>query len=452
MKTRYNKSLSGLLLAAGIALSPVQAADSQPDPALLAKGAYLARAADCNACHRGTAPGSPDYSGGLAIATPMGDIIATNITPSMRSGIGHYSEADFKRAVTQGIRPNGERLYPAMPYPAYQGINDADIHALYIWFMHGVAPSDAQPAPTRLAFPWSVRTLLRLWNPLNARLAPVPDSVNTPALQRGYYLTEVLGHCSACHSPRNAMMGESMSQRYSGGSQGGWHAPNITADPVSGIGNWSDMELMQYLKTGNLPGKATAAGGMAEAIDHSLRYLTDDDLRAVVAYLRQIPAVRNSADTTQAWAHSPEPQTREADKTGEALYQSACAACHRSNGEGAYQAVFPSLTANSTTGSPTPDNLIMVILDGVKREGTFAPASMPGFRDALNDEQIAALTNYVAHRFGNPTLQVSASDVATQREGGTKPWFITLLPWLGGLAAVLVIMLIVRLARRRKGV
>ncbi len=452
MKKRYNKSLSGLLLAVGIAASPLQAADSPPDPALLAKGAYLARAADCNACHRGAAPGSADYSGGLAIATPMGEIIATNITPSTRAGIGHYSEADFKRAVTQGIRANGERLYPAMPYSAYQGISDADIHALYVWFIHGVAPSDAQPAPTHLAFPWSVRPLLRLWNTLNATLPPVPDSVNTPQLQRGYYLTEVLGHCSACHSPRNVMMGESMNQRYSGGTQGGWRAPNITADPVSGIGAWNDTELMQYLKTGNLPGKATAAGGMAEVIDHSLRYLTDDDLSAMVAYLRQIPAVRDSADTMPAWTHPPEPKVREADKTGEALYQSACAACHRSNGEGAYQAVFPSLTANSTTGNAAPDNLIMVILDGVQREGQFATASMPGFRDALNDEQIAALTNYVAHRFGNPGVQVSASDVATQRDGGARPWFIALLPWLSGFAGVLVIVLMVRLARRRKGV
>ncbi len=452
MKRHYTKNLRALLLATGLAVSPVQASNPPPDPALLAKGAYLARAADCNACHRGATAGSPDYSGGIAIATPMGNIIATNITPSTRAGIGSYTEADFKRAVTQGIRPNGERLYPAMPYSAYQGINDADIHALYVWFMHGVAPSDAQPEQTRLGFPWSVRALLRLWNPLNARLPPVPDNVNTPQLQRGYYLTEVLGHCSACHSPRNAMMGESMSQRYSGATLGGWRAPNITSDLVSGIGAWKDVELMQYLKTGNLPGKTTAAGGMAEAIDNSLRYLTDDDLSAVVAYLRQIPAVRDSAETTQAWSHPPEPQVRAADKAGEALYQSACAACHRSQGEGAYHAVFPSLTANSTTGSHTPDNLIMVILDGVERDGKFAPATMPGFRAALNDEQIAQLTNYVAHRFGNPAIQVSASDVATQRDGGTTPWLIRLVPWLSVPAAALVIWLLVRLARRRKGV
>lgn len=425
-----------------------------PDPALLAQGAYLARAADCNACHRGAAPGSPDYSGGLAITTPLGKIIATNITPSKRFGIGNYSEADFKRALKEGVRPDGVHLYPAMPYSAYQGISDADIHALYAWFMHGVAPAEVQPEQTRLGFPWSVRALMALWNPLNAKLPPPPDASASPKLHRGYYLTEVLGHCSACHSPRNVMMGERMSQRYSGGTLGGWRAPNITDDPVSGIGAWRDDQLLQYLKTGNLPGKATAAGGMAEAIDHSLRYLTDNDLNAMIAWLRQIPPVHDSADTMPPWTYRTRSPVRDEDKAGEALYQSACAACHRGDGEGAYHTVFPSLTTNSTTGSPTPDNLIMVILDGVARERTFAPVGMPGFRDALNDEQIAQLTNYVAHRFGNPEIQVDARDVALQRDGGAKPLLLVWLPWVSGLVGVVIILLLVllmRRARRRKG-
>lgn len=385
----------------------------------------------------------------------MGDIIATNITPSRRYGIGHYSEADFKRAVTQGVRPDGSHLYPAMPYSAYQGISDADIRALYAWFMHGVSPVDVPTAQTHLDFPWSLRGLMGVWNPLNARLPPVPEGVTTPQLARGYYLTEVLGHCSACHSPRNVMMGERMSQRYSGGTQGGWHAPNITSHPVSGIGGWSDAELVQYLKTGNQPGKASTAGGMAEVIDNSLRHLSDDDVKAIVAYLRLLPPVHNTSASIAAWAHAPKTDLREADKAGEALYQSACAACHRSAGEGAWHTVFPALTANSATGRSTPDNLIMVILDGVKREGKFAPATMPGFRDALNDEQIAQLTNYVAHRFGNPQINVSARDVAIQRDNGAKPWLVTLLPWAAVLAVVLVILpivLMVRRARRRKGV
>lgn len=385
----------------------------------------------------------------------MGDIIATNITPSRHFGIGNYSEADFKRALTQGQRPDGEYLYPAMPYSAYQGISDEDIHALYVWFMHGVAPAESQPAQTRLSFPWSIRTLMGLWNPLNASLPPRPEGVNTPQLERGYYLTEVLGHCSACHSPRNMMMGERMSARYSGGIQGGWQAPNITADPISGIGEWSDTELAQYLRTGNQPGKASTAGGMAEVIDNSLRYLTDDDLNAIVAYLRKLTPVRNASDKAAAWTHAPKEQVSPADKTGEALYQSACAACHRSAGEGAYHAVFPSLTANSATGRSSPDNLIMVILDGVKREGEYAPSTMPGFRDALNDDQIADLTNYVAHRFGNPAIQVTERDVAVQRNGGARPWIVTLMPWGLVLAAVLVILpiaLLVRRSRHRKGV
>ncbi|MFV0548756.1 MAG: c-type cytochrome [Limnobaculum xujianqingii] len=453
-KQKRNLTLLLLIGALGMMAFPSHSSTSPDDPALLARGAYLARAADCNACHRGVAPGSADYSGGLAISTPMGNIIATNITPSEQYGIGRYSEEQFKRAVTEGIRADGTHLYPAMPYSAYQGISDADIHALYIWFQQSVPASDSPPPETSLSFPWSVRGLMAIWNPLNAELPESVASQKNPQTERGYYLTEVLGHCSACHSPRNIMMGEDMGQRFSGGDIGGWHAPNITADPVSGIGGWSDSDLSHYLKSGNLPGKGTAAGGMAEAVDHSLRYLSDSDISAMIAYLRQIPAIRNSDDLTPAWQHNQKPQTAgKIDHEAELLYQQACAACHRSDGEGAYNNTFPSLNANTTTGSTRSNNLVKVILDGVQREGAKSGGNMPAFGEVLSDQQVALLSNYVAHRFGNPSSQVSASDVATLRAGGEKPLIVRLLPVFYGIAAVVIILLVALFLRRsrRKG-
>lgn len=453
-KQKTNLALLLLIGALGIISLPSHSSTSSDDPALLARGAYLAKAADCNACHRGVAPGSADYSGGLAIATPMGNIIATNITPSEQYGIGGYSEEQFKRAVTEGVRADGTHLYPAMPYSAYKGISDEDIHALYIWFQQSVPASDNSPPETSLSFPWSIRGLMAIWNPLNADLPKSVVSKNNPQIERGYYLTEVLGHCSACHSPRNFMMGEDMGQRFSGGNVDGWHAPNITADPVSGIGGWSDTDLFRYLKSGNLPGKGTAAGGMAEAVDHSLRYLSDADINAMIAYLRQIPAIRNPGDLIPAWQHNQTSQSAEnINHEAALLYQQACAACHRSDGEGAYNNTFPSLTANTTTGSTRSNNLVKVILDGVQREGKESDSSMPAFGEALTDQQVALLTNYVAYRFGNPSSQISASDVATLRAGGEKPLIVRLLPVFYGVAAIVISLLIALFIRRsrRKG-
>lgn len=445
------KNIKWLALGTVIFAAQAMADNVLPDPALLAKGAYVAKAADCNACHRGASHGAPEYSGGFPLATPMGNIIGTNITPSKTHGIGNYTEEEFKKALTQGIRPDGTQLYPAMPYTAYQGMKDEDIHALWLWLQHGVEAVDKPVAQTALSFPWSVRPLIALWDIVNNTLPQPVVPLSTPELERGYYLVEVLGHCSACHSPRNFMLGEGSGQRFSGGKQGGWHAPNITSDPVSGVGGWRDAELIQYLKTGNVPGKGTASGGMAEAIEHSLQYLSDEDLKAIVAWLRQIPPVRDPNEKQAAWKYSARTGVYAKDVSAQSLYERACASCHRSDGQGAYNNTFPSLSHNSTTGSTSPENLVMVILDGVQRQGAYVATEMPGFRDTLSDEQIAQLTNYVAQRFGNPDMHITADFVGIQRAGGEQPALIRFTPWIAGIILIgFVAAMVFRIRRKRR--
>lgn len=416
---------------------------------LLARGQYLAQAADCSACHRAPEPGGSDYGGGSAIATPFGIIYAPNITPSVKYGIGQYDETDFKRALTEGVRRDGSHLYPAMPYSAYRGMTETDIHALYVWFHTGVAPEHRPTPQTALPFPLSVRGLMALWNPLNANLPDPVTPLSTPQLQRGYYLVEVLGHCSACHSPRNLMMGEKQAQRFSGAMLSGWLAPNITADPLSGIGGWDDTELITYLRYGQVAGKGSASGGMAEAIDHSLRHLTHADLQSMVAYLRKIPAVKETGVTTPAWRYSGA-SSSVSDSPGKALYQASCATCHREDGRGAYDGSFPGLRHNTTTGGQHPANLVMVILDGVIRHNGSGSISMPGFRETLNDQEIAALATYVVQQFGNPEQSVSADFVASQRKAGNPAPWIAALPWITGIVLLVFICLLIMVIRRRR--
>lgn len=411
------------------------------DRATMLRGEYLATAADCNACHRSPQPGGPDYAGGLPLASPMGEIIGPNITPAVKYGIGQYSEADFKRALVDGVRRDGSYLYPAMPYTAYRGMTESDLHALYVYFMNGVAPVEQPVTATKLAFPFSVRQTMWFWNMLYREQPQPVTALNSDALKNGYYLVDVLGHCSVCHSPRNFLMAEDSDQRFTGGSLGGWFAPNITQDKISGLGGWSDAELTQYLKTGHVQGKGAAAGGMGEAVEYSLSSMSDKDLQDMVTYLRQIPPVRNAAEERAAWQHGPGDRAESAANldAGQKLYASACATCHRLQGEGAYADHFPSLTHNSTTGSLRADNMVMVILDGVNCQGPFTPITMPGFRHTLNDGQIADLTNYIAQRFGNPALNVTEAFVASQRNGGEAPLIIRLLPWAYGIAIVIVL-------------
>lgn len=460
------------------------ARDRMPDPGdPYTRGAYIAREGDCAACH--TADGGKPYAGGYPIRSPLGTIYSSNITPSASSGIGGWSEKQFARALREGIAADGTHLYPAMPYDAYSAMTDGDVHALYTFLMHKVAPVDDKPAhETALGFPYNMRWLMAGWNALFLDKQPfAPKPGEAPQIARGRYLVDVQGHCSSCHTPRNFFMANDKSAYLAGAAVGGWHAPNITSDPVSGIGGWSTAELVAYFRNGHVDGKAQAAGGMAEAVEKSLSHLSDPDLQAIAAYLKTVPGQRTPGQTQasytfgesaggyrfddarslslehQAAAARPDARTalaRRADAkdvtSGALLYESACATCHQPNGSGTADGYYPTLFHNSATGSHGADNLVMAILSGVDRVGADGPTHMPAFANDMTDTQVAAVANFVARTYGNPALTVSPEQVAVLRAGGPEPSLQRAMPGMigGALALALALAAITwrRLSRR----
>ncbi|MBP2168833.1 D-sorbitol dehydrogenase (acceptor) [Erwinia toletana] len=460
MKISHNILLTTLLLA-GWGAAAAESADQQ---ALIKRGEYLAVAADCGACHRQTSEDGAPFAGGYAIDSPMGRIIASNITPSKQYGIGNYSEQQFADALRKGVAADGSNLYPAMPYTAYQGMTDQDVHALYSYFMHGVKPVESAPsARTELSFPFNIRQIMWGWNLLYRNDKPFARQAElSEQLNRGKYLVDVLAHCSTCHTPRNLMMAEDSSRYLSGSPLGGWYAPNITPDN-SGIGDWSQGDIAAYLKTGHLAGKAQAAGPMAEAVEHSFRYLGDDDLNAIAAWMKHIPAI----NTPQASRSAAPPavdinqvvsgqgdQASLADSHsthGAELYNGACASCHGLEGQGTRDNFYPSLTHNSAVSAATAQNLVMTIVDGIHRKGSDSDVGMPAFGQQLNDAQIAAVTQYVRRHFAGIDQNISAEQVTTLRNGGEAPFIVRYINYLiaaGVIVAIIILLLIVRMRRK----
>lgn len=464
MTLRHSTLALALMLGMGNAVaseatnsSPTSSAD-QAASALIAKGEQVAIASDCQACH--TAPGSTKpFAGGYAISSPMGAIYATNITPSAQ-GIGNYSEADFARAVREGVRPDGAHLYPAMPYTSYHLMTDEDVHALYAYFMHKVQPVDQVNTETKLPFPFNLRFSMKFWNAAFGSTETFkPDTSKSAEWNRGSYLVNGLAHCDTCHTPRNFMMSEKSSQPLAGAPLGSWYAPNITSDPISGIGGWSDAELVQYLKTGRAEGKNQAAGGMAEAVEHSLQYLPDSDLHAIATYLKQTTPIRTPGETEATYSYGKpvnvEDQIRgdapnnafNALNSGAKLFSGNCASCHQPDGAGSQNQAYPSLFHNTATGMIHPDNLVSAILFGVRRTTKDHDVLMPGFSspsyvDKLTDQQVADISNYVLQNYGNPKVKVEAGDVAWIRKGGRLPFLAAMQPYMVPATAVGIIVIV----------
>jgi mono/diheme cytochrome c family protein len=442
-----------LLLVAGLG-AMARAADTD----LVKRGEYLALAGDCVACH--SAPGGQPMAGGLSLPTPLGTIVSTNITPSRTHGIGNYSFEQFSAALRRGIRADGARLYPAMPYPSYAKVTDDDAHALYAYFTQGVAPVDSAAQPTRLPFPFNVRASMRIWNALYLDEEPYhPVTARGAEWNRGAYLVQGLTHCSTCHTPRGLLMAEDRSRDLAGGSVGPWEAPNITSDGASGIGGWSVEELAGYLQTGHARDKSQAAGPMAEAVDFSLRHLAPGDLRAIAVYLKTVPAVHDASDDrpVHAWGAPAAdlaairgvawPRDRE-QLTGPQLYDAHCATCHQARGEGSFDGGLPALFHNTALGRANSANLVMVVLEGLHRQ---PDVYMPAFGRELSDMQIATLASYVTRRWGNPKATVSAEQVRTLREGGPRSTGLLTLARGGiGVAVVLLALFVLLVARRQR--
>ena len=401
-------------------IEAVQATHAQPTgSALVAKGEYLTKAADCAACH--TAPGGQPFAGGRAFKLPFGTIYSTNITPDQETGIGRWSDAEFVRALHRGIGRNGEDLYPAFPYTAYTLLSTDDVLAIRA-YLSTLRPVTARNADNTLIFPFNQRYTLRAWKLLFMPAGRwTPSSAHDAVWNRGSYLAEALAHCGDCHTPRNLMFATKSSRKYAGAVVDGWKAYNITSDSETGIGAWSDAEIEQYLSSGHAPAHGSAGGGMGEAIDLSLRHLSSEDIAALTRYLRTIPAQRSElaaqidhhpATLNGATAWSPGPDRNES--IGFQIFASACASCHGWDGAG-QQTDHAELLGSPTVNDPSGVNLVRAVLEGVKIGSPRGNNLMPSFAAAYSDAEIAAVSNYVIGHFGGKQGRVTSADVRAAR-------------------------------------
>lgn len=460
-----------LICLAAIAAAGVCQAAEPPSQTVAAikRGEYLATAADCGACH--TAPHGKAFAGGLPISTPLGPIYSTNITPSAEFGVGRYTEEEFSRALRRGVRRDGANLYPAMPYTSYAKFTDEDIHALYLYFTQSVEPVEQRSPSTRLPFPVNIRASMIAWNLLFLdSVAFVPDRTQSPEWNRGAYLVQGAAHCGTCHTPRGVLMQEEASRALSGAQVGAWYAPNITSDPISGIGRWTGAELVAYLRTGHLSGKAQAAGSMGEAVEDSFQHLAAADLCAIATYVETIPAVRDQADQVSRFSAGKmfsalaELRGRDgvrsdsiSDPSGAELFQGNCTSCHSAEGQGSKDGYYPSLFTNSATGARNATNLIATILYGVNRTTSDGQAFMPGFggrptdANPLSDRNIAVLSNFVLTHYGSGDTTITEQQVAEERQGGPSSPLLALARGTTATAtAVAFLSIALLLVRRRK--
>ncbi|TDK35573.1 c-type cytochrome [Rhizobium deserti] len=429
---RSIKILAALVLVAVLAaaaffflpagLDEVTASSNQPKgQELIERGRYLATAGDCIACH--SVAGGGAYAGGLAFKLPFGTIYSSNITPDKETGIGDWSDAEFVRAMRHGVGKNGEDLYPAFPYTSYALMSTDDMLAVkaYLFSLPAVR---AQTAENSLSFPYNQRYLMRAWKLLFLpKETYQAEAKQSEEWNRGAYLVEALGHCGECHTPRNLMYGLDSGKKFAGAVTQGWKAYNITSDKDGGIGNWSVEELTSYLHTGHAEGRGAATGSMAEAIDLSLRHLTEQDIRSMAVYLKTIPPQPTDAAAkvdpnpplmAASQAYAPAAQETADRSLGLTIFESACASCHAWNGEG-QQSPYAALRGSQTVNDPDGTNLVQVILQGSHMTTPQGSAFMPAFADAYSDVEIAALSNYVLGHFGNKKASVTPEDVAAAR-------------------------------------
>ncbi len=444
--------------AASVAGDAPSAASAASSAALIAHGAYLARAGNCQGCHTDTnaATGSAAYAGGRGVPTPFGTVYAPNLTPDPSTGIGAWSAAEFWRALHHGRSRDGRLLYPAFPYPNYTRVTRADSDALHAYLRS--LPAVVQPNRAHaLRFPFNQQAALAVWRALYFRAAGLTDDLSgmvdlvdradranlaepadpshraNPARsaewQRGAYLVEGLGHCNACHASRNALGAPAGPLDLAGGliPVQNWYAPSLASAAEAGVAEWDTQAVVDLLQTGVAsPGgkRVAVAGPMSEVVSSGTQHLTQPDLRAMATYLKALPqaAVAHAAATVAAPAPaSPSvpgaATTSEADTPGARLYEQHCAACHGAHGEGA-PGIYPALAGNRALSLPTPANLVHLVI-----EGGFAPATagnprpfgMPPFATVLSDAEVAQVLSHIRASWGNRAAPVSALEVARFR-------------------------------------
>lgn len=386
-------------------ISAVQA-DRATTPEQIERGAYLARAGNCSACH--TERGGPPYSGGKAIPTPFGTIYGSNLTPDPNTGIGTWSAPEFWRAMHHGRSKDGRLLYPAFPYPSFTLITRDDSDALYA-FLRSQAPVEKPNRPHSLRFPYDLQPALALWRALffTARSFE-PLGEQTDAWNRGAYLVRGLGHCDACHAPRNIFGATRSAIELSGGliPNQHWYAPSLADGGEAGVADWPLEAVVQLMSRGTTT-RGSAMGPMAEVVFRSTQHLSDLDLSAMATYLQSLPHRAAAAPPARN-------ATPEALELGQRIYAHQCARCHGERGEG--QGPYPALVNHRTVTMGSHINLVRVIVSGgfpPSTAGNPRPYGMPSL--LLDDNEIAAVASYVRQAWGHNAPAVTALEVQNLR-------------------------------------
>ncbi len=395
--------------------SPAGVPASLANADVVKRGEYLANAADCLVCH--TTQGGKPYAGGLGFKLPFGTLYSTNITSDKETGIGNYSDQDFLNAVHRGVRRDGTRLYPAMPYTSYTYISDADALAIKA-YLFSLPPVRATPPANTLSFPFNQRWAMMFWSVLfNPDTRFAPDTSRSPEWNRGAYLAEALAHCGECHTPRNLAFALDNRRKFGGAITAGWRAFNISSDKSTGVGGWRDEDLVSYLSVGHATGHGSASGPMGEAVDHSFSRFAPEDIRAIVAYLRSVPPT-TSADLPASLAPPASASHRDGgtpDARGKMVFEGACVSCHGWTGESPVSAMA-TLTGAWAVNDPGATNVAQIVISGTKREIPDGALSMPAFGNAYSDDEIAAVANYVTARFGSKGSKLTGKDVTELRK------------------------------------
>jgi mono/diheme cytochrome c family protein len=386
----------------------------------LARGAYLVKAGDCAACH--TNPGDQPFAGGYPVPTPFGTIYSTNITPDKETGIGNFTSDDFYKAMHEGIAPGNRHLYPAFPYPWYTKLSRDDVDAIRAYLLT-LAPVHQEDEQNELPWPLSMREVMAGWNALYFTPGTFRSNPRKSAdWNLGAYLVEGLGHCGACHSPKNFAGAPKRDHAYQGGLGENWYATSLAGDLRDGLGKWSEQDIVRYLKNG-VNARAAAFGPMAEVVHDSTQYLDDDDLHAIAVYLKDLPpreqAPKPATNSTASSATNATPANVDADRfaRGRGYYIDDCAGCHMENGKG-IAGVFPPLDGNSVVQASDAETVVHVILTGAKTATTKknpTGLAMPAFDWKLNNDQVADLVTYLRNAWGNHADPISASKVADTR-------------------------------------
>ncbi|MDK6202815.1 cytochrome c [Oligella urethralis] len=416
----------GLVALAAIILIPAKKTIPQQQvdenyQADLATGKYLAVIGNCLSCH--TSDPSKPFAGGRAIDTDMGTIYSTNITPDEEHGIGKYSLDEFRAALYDGLRNDGKHLYPAMPYENYRKLSEEDIRAMYAYFQEEVEAINAPNLEPEMKFPFNQRWGIRLWKWINLEKPGfTPPTSDNQLLVRGAYLVQAVGHCGACHSPRNTTMGQKgideRSQSFlTGAEMGGFTVPALHGKH-SAIAKWSVEDLGLFLSTGRNK-HATATGSMAVTIEDALQFQSEDDTLAMSIYLKHLNQDHPSTTALEVKGNEKTATELELSKAdpkldlGKRLYLDNCVGCHFVDGKGAPE-IFPKLDGNSIVIADNPTSLINILLHGAELPSTeLRPARlrMPDFAWRLDDEEVAELATFIRKGWNNKASAVSASQV-----------------------------------------